>query len=432
MNNVYRNAVEHLEFSEKLYETVVSKGKKPRNTYRLIRVAAVAAVMITLMVFGAFAADYDFKLVSVGLKELGSIEADMRGAEVMEFQKIESTEDVSIHYLEMDIPGGYIFKDGIIYHENKGFYRIGSDYQLVSVESNSISGELQKNGKTYTLDFEYVFTDIGIVAPNAAVYTMDDGKILGMAWSVDHHCWPVILNLEEKTVTDALPQFHSDDFTGRIGYVQPFRDGLLLTTLKSSDVFVDGVLDSYNLLYYIKDGSRKAIEISLPKWNNMTHYCENDSIYCKSGSGPLYELDDNYEFQQIDEFRTTDDLTKGLLTGRSSDGHLKVCDYYNNLQYDFDDILPDRWDFYETTGYNATRHSEDGRILITYSYDDYEAKTRRISKIGLLDTASGTLKMLETHGKFKLYTFGWLDDDRFAVIYEKGARKFMCIYEFME
>ena len=66
-----------------------------------------------------------------------------------------------------------------------------------------------------------------------------------------------------------------------------------------------------------------------------------------------------------------------------------------------------------------------------YSYDDYEAKTRRISRIGLLDPASGTLKMLDTHSNFKMHTFGWLDDDRFAVIYEKGARKFMCIYEFL-
>ena len=430
-HNIYQNAVDHLEFSDNLYDTVVKKEQKPRSCHRIIRFVAAAAVMITLMVFGTFAADLDFKKVTVGLKEIGSVEADMLSAQLMEFQKLESTNDVSIHYLEMDMPGGYSFKNGYIYHQKGGIYRIDSEYQLVPVEGQIISGQLNKNGDIHRVEYQYVSVNTEIIALNAPQNIMDDGRILAVVWTEDQHCWPVYLNLEDETVTDALPCFSDDDFTGRICYAEPFRDGILLTTVYSSDVFVDGVINSHNLLYYIKNGSSKAIEITPPRGNNSSFYCENDTIYWKAGSRPLYQLDDNYEFRQIDEFRTTDDLTKGLLTGRSSDGHLMVCDYYNNVQYHFDDISPDRWDFYETTGYNATRHSEDGKILITYSYDDYEAKTRRISRIGLLDPASGTLKMLDTHSNFKMHTFGWLDDDRFAVIYEKGARKFMCIYEFL-
>lgn len=427
-SSTYQNAVDHLEFTD-LYDGVLAKVVRPKHRYRTIRIAAFAAAMISLLVFGAFAADIDFKQISVNLLKLGSVDADMGNAQRMEFQKLESADGVSVHYLELDIPGGYSFKNGLIYHQRGGIYQISSDYQLVPVEGNRIQNEIEKKGTKFYIDYQYVKTGTEIIVLNGAQNIIDDQTVLANAWSKDQYCWPVILNLETGMVTDALPHFSPDDFEGRTCYSEPFREGILLTTIKSSDVFVDGVLNSYNKLYYIKDG-RKLIEIELPKGNNSSFYCENNTIYWKSGSGPLYQLNDQYEFQQIDELRTTDDLSNGLLTGRGTNNTLVVNDYYSNRQYVIDEITPDRWDFYETTGYNASRYSEDGKILITYSFDDYEGRTRRITEMGLLDPDSGTLNMLETHSNFKIYTFGWLDDNRFAIIYEKGVRKYICIYEF--
>ena len=45
-NNTYFDAVDHLEFSDTLCEKVVEKAGRSRSGYRVIRIAAVAAVAV--------------------------------------------------------------------------------------------------------------------------------------------------------------------------------------------------------------------------------------------------------------------------------------------------------------------------------------------------------------------------------------------------
>ena len=80
------------------------------------------------------------------------------------------------------------------------------------------------------------------------------------------------------------------------------------------------------MIYYIADGSREAVVIPRPEWKNMITFVDSDAIYCKTRTSALYRLDENFEYQQVTQWRTTDDVTAGLLTGRSAEGTLMIED----------------------------------------------------------------------------------------------------------
>ena len=435
-NDIYRSAVDHLKFSDDLYENVM-KAAAPRPKFRFLRVAALSAAICALLVTSAFAMEGELRNWLFGVKELGTVEPDLSDAEEFAFTESIDTPGVELHYLNMGSGTGYSFHYGILYTKSGDFYRVTEDYQLKALEVRRMSAQLTKGERVYFQEFDYTVTDTGVLAPKAAVYMLPDGKTLAMVWSEDHHCWPVYFDPESNTIQDALPELNPDSFEGRICYAQPYRDGLLITTIagendQGAEVNYNGSDPCYNLLYHVSGDYTEATVIGKFSGGNYeTFYCENDSIYYKSmEKDHLWLMDDNGEFQPVTDIKTTDDLTMGLMTAWNASGNLVVTDVVKGETYEIGGLNNTDKELYETTGYNASRHSYDGHIIITYSYTDWEAHNRPLTQIGLLDQQTGQLKLLECQTDYGIHAYGWLDDDRFAVIYEDGSRNYLCVYEF--
>ena len=53
-----------------------------------------------------------------------------------------------------------------------------------------------------------------------------------------------------------------------------------------------------------------------------------------------------------------------------------------------------------------------------------------MNQIGILDTQNGKLGLLTIENNYNAYQGYWLDENRFAVIYQDDLRQYLCIYEF--
>ena len=435
-DNVYRNAVDHLVFSDNLEQAVLKKaeGKKPR--LRLVRLAAIAALLCLLLGTTVFAAEQIGRW-NVSLREIGRIRSGIFNAKIMEFTLSDHLQGVEVHQMELKPKGYYHFGEGMIFHPTEGFLRVTEDYGLEKLESSALFARFDKNGKTYELDISYVETEGGIYSNLLNFYPVNNDEILINMTAKGSHSWPVYVNIKTGACRDALPEFTEEDFLpeklengydARICYAEPFKDGMLLSCLISG--IQSGNTDSTTLRYWIQEGSGEAVKLDIPK--NFTDYIIEDALYFQDPSGICYVMDENFQLQKLDTtVKTTDGLNCGLLTLRSEDGALEIVDVINPAIYFVSDVQVEDHSLWDTTGYNATRNSVDGKIVVTHSYTDYEANNRPLDSIAYLDLTSGELCRMYIDTAHHVQTHGWLDDDRYCVIYEEGLKRYLRVYEFL-
>lgn len=426
-DNIYRNAVDQLRFSDDLAERVRFAATKERKKHPRLAVTIMAAAVSMLLLTTAFAAGSWLER-DARVKEIGSLDGDVSDAEILEFTLSESNEGVTVHHMELGPKGFYTFRDGLLYSKTEGFFRVADDYTLEHMDSNNISVTFDKNGREYVFDVEYLTVPGGIYTDGLLFYPEVDGEILVRAAAAGSHLWPVYLNLETGAVRDALPGFTDDDFTGRVTYAEPFRDGILISSLVEHDVNGNSRDESYH--YWIAEGGTEAISLDLPSgWDYIT----GDTMYYKTRAGRYFRLDDNFALQELADIpKTTDDPTEGLLTAQSRNGTLCIADLNNGIIYNIPGLDLDNASFQETEGWNATRNSPEGIILLTNAVMDWEAGGRRLMTLAVLDTRLGVLKLLEVDSALTIQSSGWLDDHRYSVIYEDGIRHYLCVYEFTE
>ena len=436
--NTYQNAVDHLVFSDDMYETVMSKAVKPKRSYRILRAAAIAAVMVCLLATTAFAVSPEFRDWTVSLLKLGVSREEMTDAAMMEFRHEEVTDGVTIHYLELD-KSNYTFVHGMLVSPQTGYLRITEDYRLEPVEMKKLSVSLEKNGRVYQKNLDYTETEKGILSQRISVLQRNDrGEIFLNATDGNSHQWPVYVIPETGEVRDALPDWTEDDFEGRVAYAYELWDGILICTVVDEFKVVNGNSAGYNLLYWIENGATEFVLIDLPE-NEYGWYCENNALYCKNIHGHLFRMNENFEFDLLYDYETGDDLTNGLYTVATENGELAIIDVYSDEIYEIPayTVNPGRADGYrcrtgpfdidETMGYNATRYSADGKIALIQT--DWLPEQHRVAllKLGILNQNTGELMMLEVENDYGGYGTRWLDENRLASIYNE---KYLCIYEF--
>lgn len=439
-HKVYQNAVEHLIFSDRLYETVVKNTSKPRYGFRLVRAAVLAAVLIFLLGTTAFAVSPNLREWTISLFKLGTNGESMTDAQVMNFTVSEDMEGVTVHYLELN-KADYTFIHGMLYSEETGFIRITENYRLQEQETKNFLGFLNKNGRKYFLNLDYLETETGIVAHRKSIlHKNEQGEILLIATDGSSNQWPVYVNLETGEIRDALPGWTADDFTGDVGYGYEFRDGILISTIVDEFKVVNGESAAYNLLYWIADGAQEAVLIELPK-DEYSWYCENGELYYKNRRGHLFRLNNEFQFELICEYETGDDLTNGLYTVATDNGELAIVDVYSGDTFVIsenyvDPGAPDEnsggrimGDIDETMGLNATRYSKDGIIALVQRDLIAEEQRVALTKLGVLDMENQQIRFIDIENSFDGYHSGWLDDERFAVIYDS---QYLCVYEFDE
>lgn len=439
-HNVYENAVNDLKFSDRLYETVLKETSKPRYGFRLIRSAVLAAALICLLGTTAFAVSPELREWTISLFKLGTSVESMTDAQVMNFTVSDDMEGVTVHYLELN-KADYTFIHGMLYSEDSGFIRITEDYRLQEEETKNFLSFLNKNGRKYFLDMDYLEMETGIVAHRKSIlHKNEQGEILLIATDGSSNQWPVYVNLETGEMRDALPGWTADDFTGDVGYGYEFRDGILISTIVDEFKVVNGESAAYNLLYWIADGAAEAASIELPA-DEYDWYLENGELYYKNRRGHLFRLNEEFQFELICEYETGDDLTNGLYTVATDNGELAIMDVFSGdtyliAEWQVDPGTPDtktsgriKGDIDETMGLNATRYSTDGIIALVQRDLIAEEQRVALTKLGILDKENQQIRFIDIENGFDGYHSGWLDDERFAVIYDS---QYLCVYEFDE
>lgn len=435
--NTYRNAVEHLKFQAIDPETIMKQTDNPKCGVRFLRIAVLAAVMVSMLATTAFAVSPEFRSWTISLFNMGVSRQEMDDAEVMEFRHNEEVDGVSLHYLELD-QDNYTFYHGMLTSPKNGYLRITESYELVNMKKKLLTASLEKNDKVYSLELDYFETEEGIyTSGRAMIRKNDEFEIFVVLTDGNSHQWPAYVNLETGGVRDALPDWTTDDFTGRIGYAFELMGGILISTVVDEDTLEEGNNTAYNMLFWIAEGAEEAVVIDLP-WDAYGWYCENNELYYRDGYGRLYRMNENLAFDLVCDYATGDDLTNGLYTVATENNELAIVDVYSGDTY----VIPgytvdpgrsigvrarEGGEFDETMGYNATRYNADGRIALVQT--DWVPQEERVAlrKLGILNEQTGELKLLQIENEYDGYHVRWLDENRLAVIYDSN---FLCIYEF--
>jgi hypothetical protein len=441
MNDLYCNAVEHLQFSENLTDCVMKQISKPVRHLRFMRYAAAAAVMLVLMSTTAFATSPVFREWTLSNLHLGKSQPDISEAKVMNFTMAQDMEGVTVHYLKL---GGlrYHFVHGMLYNNRTGFTAVTDTYELKPVDTIQFRAQLNKNGRNYYDDLDYFETEEGIIDRRKSVLHKDkNGEIFLILTDGSSNQWPAYVNLKKGTVRDALPDWTEDDFEGRVGYAHEYKGGILISTVINDNVDFNGKSVNDSMLYWIADGARQSKVIELSE-DTYSWYVENGEFYYTNNEGHLYRMDDFFEYELICDYKTGDELTNGLLTAATADKKLMIVDAYNGNRYLVNDYCVDPgrylsgassrfgWELDETMGVNATRYGTDGTIAVVRT--EYIPNEQRVAfrELGILDINTGTVKMIEIENAYDGYRNGWLDENRYAVIYTRELENYLCIYEF--
>lgn len=430
--NTYRNAVDHLQFSEELPEALTTRKKHDHRARRFLSVAVLAAVMVCMVFTTAFAVSEEFRNWTISFLNLGADEQDMADAQVMTFRHDTHNDGVSVHYLELD-QTNYTFAHGMIYDNASKYLRITADYQLEELEMIPFSAVLEKNDRQYTSVFDcYLETQDHIITMQKnPMKKNSNGEVFMVLTDGASNQWPAYVDPGTGTVRDALPDWSDADFQGRITYAYELWDGILVSTL------VQEGNASRNMLYWIGDQAEEAIVIDFPE-KEYGWYCENDELYCKNIQGHLFRLNKDFVFELLYPYETGDDLSNGLYTVATENNELAIVDVYTGDTYVISgyEVDPGKASGYregeggnidETTGINAIRYSATGTIALVEKEIDWNPGRVALKKLGVLDTATGEMKYLEVRNDYHGYNLAWLDDHRLAVIYDG---KYLCIYEF--
>ena len=437
-NNTYRNAVNHLQFSQTMPDILPDSSVQKFSCRRFWKMAAFAAVMVCMVFTTAFATSAEFRNWTISFLNLGVSQTEMPEVEVMKFHHEAQADGVTMHYMELD-RNDYLFSHGIIYNDNEEYFRITDDYQVETLDMKPISASLEKNGREYhNLKRYYLETDEGIFTSMKYILQKNaQGEIFQMLTDGNSNQWPVYVNLETGAVRDALPNWSTDDFQGRVIYAYELRGGILVATIVAENKVVNGNSVAYNKLYWIGEDTEEPIIIEMPD-KEYGWYCENDNLYCKNIQGHLFWLNENFEFELICAYETGDDLSNGLYTVATENQELAIVDVYTGdtyviSGYTVDPGRPSGYrgreggDLDETTGLNAIRYHAGSKIALVHTEISWKAEKVALKKLGILDTATNELRFLEIENNYDGYRVAWLDENRLAVIYDA---KYLCIYEF--
>ena len=334
-DNLYRNAVDHLRFSESLEQAVLKKAEFQEPRFRILRMTAIAATVCLLFATTVFAAE-QILAKTLRVKETGQFKQDFSNTTLMEFTCSDTMSGVEVYHMELKPKGYYHVGEGLIYNPTVGFLKVTQGYELEALESQSIQSAFEKNGRIYTLDMDYVESDGGIFSDLLHFYPVKDNEILVNMRAEGTHAWPVYVNIKTGASRDALPAFEESAFLpeklesgyeARLTYTQPFRDGILISSLVTG--IKNGNTDSRSLHYWVKNGSQEAVKLELPK--NSCEYVIDDTLYYQDSAGYCYVMDDDFTFHKIEGItETNDNLNCGLLTLCSFENALEIIDVVNS------------------------------------------------------------------------------------------------------
>jgi len=424
IQNDYVNAVDNLDFSDDLAKRVRAADRvKPR--FRAARTAVLAAVLCILLATTVVAADRWFRQ-NVRIDELGTIAPDASKENLMKFEQKGDLGGILVHTMKMNEDDDFLFGNDLLYSHDSGFLRVEEDYSLTALPSKSFSMKLEKDGYTYVHDLCFVETAQGIVTDEMLDHLVLDGRVLVNLWDHNERCWPVWVDVSTGTVEDALSGFHVQDFDGEVRYSQLFRSGILISCLN----------DSQNNIYWVGHGSSAVQKVDIPA--GALDFILGDELLYRDADWNYYATRGGWEFYPVEGIpKTSDAMWEGLITCVDEMDALQIYDLVNDVVYGIPEISAyDPWIHADPqydpfrSGYNATRNSREGSIVVTHDYADWANLRRMVDRIAYLDTDAMELKQLDIESGHGVWTFGWLGDHRFCVVSEDADERWLTVYEF--
>lgn len=419
-SDIYRNAMDHLRYSEDLEKNVMASSRPAQRNFRTVRVAAIVAICCMLLGCTAYAVG-SWIYSEIFMDDNGDVALDFSEIEIMHFMPSQSLDGITVHYMPIGSKN-VSFQNGLMYDPIGGFYAVTQDYELVALEHQSAEISLEKNGKIYTRALKFVVTEDGVIT-NQGTYTEVNGEILVNAIAADQWQWPVYLNVYTGEYRDAMPGLDENSFELNVSYIQPFRDGFIASTMNTR--IGDANAENPGFLYWVSSDCRDIRKLDVPAYG-VHETVAGDMLYIRDGSGYYYYMDDAFRFCRVEGIgRTYDIMFKGLLTYRGEDGTLKVADFLDGVIYNVADLQVDDNDVGMVRGYSATRNSADGKIVV-YRIDTFTSGLN----LAVLDKECGQLKQISVYSDYQINAWGWLDDNRIWMIYSDNAGSYVCVYDF--
>ena len=427
-NEVYRSAVDQLRFCDNLETAVLEKSNVRRRKTPVLYKLSIAAAVTVLLATTAFASDLIIER-GVRIREIGLLKSDFANAQIMEFTLLDSMQDISVHQMELKPKGYYLLGKGMLFHPSEGFFRVTDDYRLEAIE-DTVLNLLLKKDKLYSRILRYVSVDGGIVDDQLGYYPVNGNTVLVNLEAEDGNCWPVYVNIETGKCRDVLSGLSERDFWPENipeGYEvqvkggQPFRDGILMHTIVSG--VRNGNSDGEDIYFWIQKGTGYPVRLDMSECHIA--FVVSDTLYYMDQKGNYYEMDDLCCFHKIDMIPDDCDMMNlGLVTVQNENGTIDIYDLYKGEIFRISGLNT------QTEGYDATRNSINGRIMLIRDVPDWTQMERRVCKLGVLDMENGCLQQITIASEYNIQTHGWLDDERYFVIYEEGLQRYLRIYEF--
>lgn len=419
-SDIYRNAMDHLHYSEELEKNVMASARPVHRHFRTVRVAAIAAICCMLLGCTAYAVG-SWIYSEIFMDDNGDVALDFSKTEIMHFTPSQSLDGITVHYMPIGSKN-VSFQNGLMYDPTSGFYEVTEDYELVALEHQSADISLDKNGKIYTRTLKYVVTDDGVIT-NLGTYTEVNGEILVNVIAADQWQWPVYLNVYTGEYRDAMPDLDENSFEMNVSYIQPFRGGFIVSTMNTR--IEEAEVGNPRFLYWVSSDCQDIRKLDVPVYG-VYETVVGDTLYIRDGSGHYYYMDDEFRFCRVEGIgRTNDIMFKGLLTYRGEDGTLKVADFWDGVIYNVADLQVNDNDIGVVQGYSATRNSVDGKIVV-YRVDTFTSDL----DLAALDTECGQLKQISVYSGYEINGWGWLDDNRLWMIYSDNVGSYVCVYDF--
>lgn len=430
-DNVYRNAVDHLQFSHDLESAVLSSSDQRISRFRMMRLVPIAALVCLLLASTVLASDVIAERF-VRTRKIGTVNSDFTNAKVMEFSVSGSMQGIEVHEMELKPKGYYLFGEGYFFHPSEGFLRVTENYTLEKVEDATFELQLKNNGKVYSRTFRYVAVEGGIIDEYLGFYPVKSNEFMLNLYTENGDAWPVYVNLENGKCRDVLSGLSEKDFwpknvpsgyDARITGGQPYKGGILMHTLVSG--IKDGNSDSESLYFWVQKGTGYPAQLEMPDCHIA--FVVSDTLCYMDAQGNYFEMDDLLQFRKVEVIpKNSDVMNQGLVTIDNEDGTVDIYDLVKGEIYHISGLDMD------AVGYNASRKNVDGQIVLTRSYPDYPELEQRLDYIGVLDVDAGLLRQIAIDSDYHVQTHGWLDDTRYVVIYEDGLERFLSVYTFEE
>ena len=419
MPHTYRNAMDHLVFSDNLHYGALCRAAR-RRPRRVFRAAALAACGLLLTLATAFAVSPQFRLSVLEPLRVGSTVADTTQKN---YTVTATALDADITYSCLTLPQGSDaadIDDGILF-DGQHFWAVTQDNQLRRLPGSVVEREITWDGWDYQLRFAWgrdgetlYVRQLEDVPPRWTVEA-DPHDInavrLHLIWELDAsydmvHYTELRLDLNDFTLTHIVDRTQSR-WTEVPPAVAEAEQRLGLLRRSSHTVSSHEQVYFYHrpVILWYNETTGTVRHIDAPEWGNGA-YVSGAVYWLGSRSGTVYRWNG----------RTWD----GVITGMHHISHcraaagLVVTGVTDNDAQAVADVL--RAQIYELPKELGApsyvfRHSENAPLVLVWE------ELSRVRQVAVLDGENSRLKLLERQnigGMTQLR--GMLDDHRFAVV----------------